>query len=227
MMVYNVFIMLDVEILKKTILFNNFTSSELLTALKNLNYKIKKIPKNTYVYTEGHIINKLGIVLNGSVNIEHVDILGNKTIITRIDKADFFAEAFALVDKVPLNINVLTNEASEIMFLNIKNLYRNNINGKWKQKLILNLLNISIAKNIKLAKKNLYISSKSIRSRVITYLKDVSVLNKSSIFDIPYNRQQLADFLCVDRSALSYELSKMKKEHIIDYHKNTFKILIY
>lgn len=173
----------------------------------------KQYKKNDIIY---HMLDipKIGIVLTGSVNIETIDYLGNTSILSHIQKGEIFAESYAL-SKTPMSVNVKACEDCIIQFLDSQALDH-------CPKLQQTLLLVSTQKNIRLSQRIFITSNKSIRARVLAYLSYVSIQKNSLSFQIPFNRQQMADYLNVERSALSKELSKMKKEGLLDYNKNTF-----
>ena len=120
-------------------------------------------------------------------------------------------------------VDVIAMEEAEILFLNVPELFRLSAAGKGEYShLIHNMTIISARKNLLLSRRILHTSSKKIRDRLLSYLSYQAGLQKSRYIDIPLNRQQLADYLSLDRSALSKELGKMKKEGLLDYHKNSF-----
>ncbi|MCR5607032.1 MAG: helix-turn-helix domain-containing protein, partial [Treponema sp.] len=118
----------------------------------------------------------------------------------------------------PLMVDVVAVEESTVLFINMKKL----ISSKYKSHIVMNLLKVSAKKNLNLSRRIFHTSSKNIRGRILSYLSYQSLINNSKEFEIPFNRQQLADYLNVDRSALSAELSKMQKDGFLDFHKNHF-----
>ena len=151
------------------------------------------------------------------------DLWGNKNIISLAHTGEVFAEAYACVPGEPMMVDVIAMEEAEILFLNVPELFRLSASGKGEYShLIHNMAIISARKNLLLSRRILHTSSKKIRDRLLSYLSYQAGLQKSRYIDIPLNRQQLADYLSLDRSALSKELGKMKKEGLLDYHKNSF-----
>lgn len=179
--------------------------------------RIKKYKKNETIFSMQDIPQEIGIVLEGSVNIETIDYLGNVSILSHIEANQIFAESYAL-SKTPMVVYVVACEESTIQFLHIDALQH-------CQTLQNNLLRICANKNILLSQRAFLTSSKSIRDRILAYLSFESKKAKSLSFKIPFDRQQMANYLNVDRSALSKELSKMKHEHLLEYHKNNFTLI--
>lgn len=217
---------MNVNELKEIKLFANFSNLEIKEAINSLKIINKTYLKGEVIFHQGDIINTIGIVLEGSVNIENIDIWGNKNILSHIEKYQIFAETYALLKKEPLMVEAVSNETSNILLLNIESInYLNNISDSWKIKLLSNLLEISIQKNLNLSIRSFHTSSKSIRSRVMAYLNTMAIKTNKKEFNIPFNREQLANYLNVERTALSKELSKMQKDNIIKVKKNHFIIV--
>ena len=123
-------------------------------------------------------------------------------------------------------VDAVANEQCAIMFLRIGGLFGSGFEGQpWSNKLVRNLLMISANKNLILSGRSFHISPKTARGRIMAYLNSVSLKKHSKVFDIPFDRQQMADYLNLERTALSKELSRMKREKIIDFKKNHFEIL--
>lgn len=216
---------MNMEILKATVLFENMEDREIESSFLRLNAQERDYKRGDSIFFAGKITQSMGLVLDGSVTIESNDIWGNRTLIDYIGKGGFFAETYALLEKEPMLVNVTANEDCRVLFLRVGNL--KNIDQKtnpWKDQMLTNLLNISVNRNLDLTYRTFHTSPKTIRGRLVSYLNAQSLKKGSMEFEIPFDRQQLADYLNVDRSALSKELGKMKKEGIIDFRKNHFKI---
>ena len=214
------------NILKENIIFNGMTPDEIDQALNELCAVEKAYKKNSLILRAGDITDSLGLVISGSVTIESNDMWGNKTILSNVGEGGFFAETYALLENEPLLVDVRANENCRILFFKVGSLkkLKSNMN-LWSFKLISNLLMISANKNLHLSGRSFHISPKTIRGRVMAYLNSVSLKKGSNEFDIPFDRQQLADYLNLDRSALSKELGKMKKDGLIRVRKNHFELL--
>lgn len=216
----------DNYMLKENILFNGMTTDEINQALSELCAIEKAYEKNSLILRAGDITDSLGLVLSGSVTIESNDMWGNRTILSNVGEGGFFAETYALLENEPLLVDVRANENCRILFFKVGSLkkLKSNMN-LWCFKLISNLLMISANKNLHLSGRSFHTSPKTIRGRVMVYLSSVSLKKGSKEFDIPFDRQQLADYLNLERSALSKELGKMKKDGLIEVRKNHFKLL--
>lgn len=217
---------MDTSFLAKTNLFRGASVEEIDSMLTCLQAVQKSYVKNDVIYHAGSIVSSLGIVLSGSVFIENDDFWGNKSVLDMIAPGEVFAEAYASVPGEPLMFHVVACEPTEILFLNVHKLLQVCPNScAHHNKLIQNLLSISAQKNLSLSRRSLHTAPKSIRGRLLSYLSFQAIRHGSRDFFIPFNRQQLADYLNVDRSALSNELSKMQKEGLLKVEKNHFHLL--
>lgn len=211
--------------LTKILLFQGTDETEVKDMLTCLGSYTKKYEKGETIYQVGEVVQSLGLVLSGSVTIENDDVWGNKSILGHAGSGQIFAETYACIPGESLMVNVTAAEKTEILFLNTSRLLETCPNScAYHSRLIKNLLQITSQKNLELSRRILYTSSKSIRGRLLSYFSHQSMQNGSRQFTIPFNRQQLADYLGVDRSALSNELSKMKADNLLDYHKNNFTL---
>lgn len=213
------------EVLKKSKLFHNMSENDIEKMLLCLNSSVKSYKKGSYIYNSGDKMRGLNLVLKGSVHIIKEDYWGNISILTEIAQGELFGETYACLDNVCLQVSVCAAEDCTIMELDIKSIISTcNNNCSFHLKLIENLLFVMADKNFMLTNKMEAVSQRSIRNKVMTYLSQQSDKQKSSSFNIPFNRQQLADYLAVDRSALSKELSKLRDEGLIDFNKSRFKL---
>lgn len=181
--------------------------------------------KESTVFRAGDRTTELGILLSGELYIENTDLWGNRIILHHISVGEAFAETYAL-SRIPMMADVITSRDSLILFLDLEKLLdRKNSSRSWHMKFLQNLLQLSAAKNIAWSGRMLCISSRHIRTRIMTYLSAEAVRLGSREVVIPFNRQQMADYLNVDRSALSRELGKMQEEGILSFRKNKFLLL--
>ncbi len=210
-------------LLSKSPLFFDIDVASIEPMLKCCGVYTKSFNKGETIYNIGDVTEYFGIVLVGSVNIENDDVWGNKSILSHVDAGQIFAETYACITGQPLMVNVVATEKTDIMFFNATRILKTCASScEHHNKLIRNLLQISSQKNLNLSKRIMHTSSKSIRGRLLSYLSEQSMNCGSKSFEIPFNRQQLADYLNVDRSAMSNELSKMRNEGILTYNKNSF-----
>ena len=218
---------MDIEFLKNSMIFRGMSDEDVANSLRFLEANEQNFRKGATILHAGDITDKLGLVLQGSVTIESDDVWGNRTILSNADSGEIFAETYALLDGEPMLVNVVANEDCRILFLRIGSLKRlqNNME-QWTIRLVTNLLIITTHKNLVLSSRSFHTAPKTVRGRVMAYLNSVSTQKHAREFNIPFDRQQLADYLNLDRTALSKELGKMKKDGLIDYYKNAFKIIV-
>ena len=213
---------MDISVLHNSILFKGFDDTEISVLLKTLNAVEKKYKKGNMIFSSGEITDKMCFVTAGSVTIESNDMWGNRTILNLVSKGQFFAESYALLPDVPMLVDVCAAEDCSIVFLNMKSLA--NLSDTVRVRLLTNLLTITTRKNLHLSSRSFHTAPRQVRGRIMAYLNTVSVQKHSREFDIPFDRQQLADYLNVERSVLSNELSKMQRDGLISCHKNHFEI---
>ncbi len=181
--------------------------------------------KHTCVLSVGQKVQELGIVLAGSVLIESNDLWGNRSIIGKAARGQVFAESYA-VSGTPLMVDVFAAQDAEILFLNGRMILGETYSGyPWYGKILKNLLTAATSKNLSLSSRIFCTTAKTVRGRLAVYFSEQMTQNGSREFEIPFNRQQMADFLNLDRSALSKELGKMREEGLILFHKNHFVLL--
>lgn len=218
-------------IFSKCWLFAGINENEIDEILFCLGAREKAYEKGSYIYRIGEEVKSLGLVKTGSVNIIKDDVWGNARILDHVRAGQIFAETYACLADEPMTINVQAAEQSQILFLDIGRLFE--VGDKrgcppscpYHVRLTKNLLKVLASKNLNLTRKIDLLTPKSIRERVMIYLSGQAVRQGKNEFDIPFDRQQMADYLSVERSALSNELSKLKKEGLIEFKKNHFCVL--
>ena len=214
------------DFLQKTLLFRGMDPQETADALRLLSARECSYPKGAVLLHAGTACAPLGLVLTGSVTIESNDLWGTRTILSHVSAGQCFAETYALLPDEPLLVDVTANESCRVLFLDMGQLRFFTVsNASWAIHLMSNLLLVSVRKNLHLSGRSFHISQKSIRGRVMSYLNSVSLQKGSRQFDIPFDRQQLSDYLNLERTALSKELGRMQKEGFIRFRKNHFTLL--
>ena len=216
---------MNIEMLGKTVLFKTMTEEEILLCLKELRSQEKKYKKGTVIMHAGSLAERVGLVLSGSVTIESNDVCGNCTILSHVGSGQFFAETYALLPDEVMLVDVRANEDCNILFVTVGGLFKSRISSTWKDKLTRNLLMISAHKNLTLSGRSFHTAPKSARGRILSYLNTVSLQKHTNEFDIPFDRQQLADYLNLERTNMSKELGRMKRDGIIECRKNHFRLL--
>ena len=214
------------ETLTKVKLFEGIEESELQSLLSCLDAKTMHYEKGQTVFLSGDSTRQFGIVLSGQVQVVHDDYYGNRSILSNIETGNLFAESFAFSGLKALPVSVITTTESELMFIDCQKLaVPCGRSCGFHGRLIQNMLGIVSLKNIKLTQKIEFTSKRTTREKLLAYLSAIATESKSSQFCIPFNRQELADYLSVERSAMSAELSKLRDDGVIKFNKNQFELL--
>lgn len=192
---------------------------------RHLEFRTARYRKGDIIFSEGSIVTNIGLVLSGSVQIEHTDLWGNKSILGMVEAGEVFAEAYACIPNESMMVDAVAIEDCEILFISVSKIFETGQVSESRSRVIRNLVTISARKNLQLSKRSLHTSPKTIRGRLLSYFSEQVSVQGSSRLVIPFDRQQLADYLNVDRSALSAQLSKMRDEGLIRYRKNEFELL--
>lgn len=212
-------------ILANTALFRGTTPQEAAAMLNCLGAEERTYAKGERVCRCGDSVTELGMVLAGSVLIQTDDLWGSTTVLGRAGPGQIFAEAYACLPGEPLMVDVVAAEGARILFLRVERVLRVCSHScAHHSKLIRNLLALSAQKNLSLSRKIFHTAPKTIRGRLLSYLSYQARRSGSRSFTIPFNRQQLADYLNVERSALSNELGKMRREGLLAVDKNRFTL---
>ena len=216
---------MDYQFLSRTALFQGSEPEQVKEMMKCFYARERHYRKGEIVLYMGDLVKDLGLVLSGGVTIERDDLLGNRSIFGHAGPGQIFAETYACVPGEPLMVSVLAAGPADVLFLNIGRVLKTcSETCAHHSKLIRNLLTVSAGKNLNLSRRIFHTSSKSIRGRLLSYLSYQAVRCGKKEFEIPFNRQQLADYLSVDRSALSNELGKMQREGLIVFSRNHFEL---
>ena len=184
----------------------------------------KRFARRQTIFHAGETVHEIGMVLSGSVHIESVDLWGNKSILSQAAPGQAFAETYAFCGE-PLMVDAVAAEDCEVLFLDVSALSCPHAEHRWQEQLLRNLLHVSMHKNLTLSRRIFCTTPKTVRGRLLTYLSGQAVRAGKTEFTVPFNRQQLADYLNLDRSALSKEMGKMREEGLIDFDKSRFVLL--
>jgi len=214
------------KILKAVTLFENLKEEELESVLSCLSSKISKYGKNQIILQHGDCISDIGIVLTGQTQIVKEDYYGNRNLIANLSEGMLFGETFVCADIKTLPVSVISTTESVILWID----YHRIISPctqvcSFHSTLIYNMLRIVSMKNLLLSQKIEFTSKRTTRDKLLAYLSSEAQKSESNHFIIPFNRQELSDYLNVDRSAMSAELSKLRVEGVITYTKNHFTLL--
>lgn len=211
--------------LSDTQLFRGIKEHEIESLLQCLAAEKKSYRKGAVILAEGTCTENIGFVLSGMAIISCDDLWGNTSILGNVSPGSVFAEVYACIPGEPLQITVSAAEDTTVLFMNVGRVLSACTNAcPFHTQLVRNLLTVCAHKSLQLSRRILHTSSKSIRGRLTSYFSECARRSGSSSFDIPFNRQQLADYLGVDRSAMCSQLSKMQKDGIIEYQRNHFSL---
>lgn len=207
-------------------LFEGIRQEERETMLGCIGYHIGSFQKGEFVAFEAENIKHIGIVLSGAVDMIKEDLWGNKTMLLRIRRNEMFGETFACGEDNLSVVTFMVSEAAKILFIPFNRVMHSCTRACiFHQQLIENMVHIIANKNRDLMRKVEVISKRTIREKLLAYLSVQAQAEGSRYFEIPLGRVELAEYLCVDRSALTRELIKMKNDGLIDYDKNCFRML--
>ena len=205
-------------------LFWGFSEGDWQEAQNALPPRPRKFSKGAVVFRRGSQVASLGLVASGAVHIESVDPWGNRSLLSRVGPGQVFAETYALTGR-PLLVDAVAAQDSQVLLLPLKSLLPPPGGGRpWQEKVEKNLLRLFAEKNLALSNRIFFTAPKTLRGRVAAYLSAQRLEQGADTFQIPFNRQQLADYLGVDRSALSKELGRMRTQGLLDFHKNRFTL---
>lgn len=211
------------SILQSSKLFSDISENELTAMMSCLDMKIKDFPKEALILRNGETVESVGLILSGSILIVQDDIWGNRNILSKAGPGKTFATAFACAPGSKLNVDVIAETPVTIMFLNINRILNVCPSAcAHHNQIIRNILGELAEKNLHFSEKLQHMGERSTRSKIMSYLSAEAQRFGTYEFDIPFSRQQLADYLGVERSGLSLELGKMRDDGLLDFHKNHF-----
>ncbi len=212
-------------ILRECALFQNIEDENLLPMMGCLGATVHTYKKHEHIFSEGDAATKLGIVLSGEVQVVGNDYEGNRSLVANMEKAELFAENFACAEVDALPVDVVASEDSRVILMDVHRVTRSCGNAcAFHSQIIFNLMKIVAQKNLVYHRKIEITSKRSTREKLMTYLSYEARKHGKASFSIPYDRQELADYLEVERSGLSAEISKMRKEGILEAEKNRFTL---
>ena len=211
------------EQLAATPLFNGSKPEEIEAMLECLAAHERHYDEGARIHWMGDVINTVGLVLEGSVRIESVDVWGNVSVLGVKGAGEVFGEAYAAVPGEPLMVDVVAAEDAAVLFLNLGKVLATCSHAcPHHSRTSANIIAIIARQSLALSRRILHVAPKTIRGKVLAYLSDIAERTGKREFDIPFDRQQLADYLGVDRSALSAELSRMQKAGLIETRRSHF-----
>lgn len=212
-----------IDILKETKLFAGVGEEDISAMLACLGAKLSVYRKGETVLRQGEILDDIPVLVKGKLLIQKDDYWGNRSILGNIDAGEMFGEAYAAPGSGPLLNDVVAVEDSAVLFFDVNRIMTTCSSAcRFHTLVVQNLIFALSEKNRKLVQKLGHMSMRTTREKLISYLSEEAKKHNSSRFEIPFNRQQLADFLSVDRSAMSNELCKMRDEGILVFERNHF-----
>lgn len=207
-------------------LFEGIPWEELPGLLHCIGSRTLHLKRGQYVFREGDAAVYIGIVLQGTLRLVREDYYGNRCILSEIGPGQIFGESYAFSAVPKLPVSVVAEENSAVMLLDSRKIAACCVKAcEVHNQLIYNLLQLVATKNLVLHQKIRVTSRRSTREKLMEYLMGQAKERKSPVFTIPYDRQELADYLEVERSGLSAEISKLRREGILDCRKSTFRLL--
>ena len=214
-------------VIRSSQLFSGTSEEELTAMLSCLKAEKKDFPKEAFVLRAGDAADSIGLVLSGNILVIQEDIWGNRNILSKAGAGQTFAAAYACAPGSVLNVSVMTETPVTAMFLNVRRILTVCPSAcSHHSRIIRNLLGEMAEKNLRLSEKLTHMGQRSTRAKLMSYLSSEAQRLGKYEFDIPFSRQQLADYLAVERSGLSLELGKMRSEGLLDFHKSHFVLKV-
>lgn len=215
----------NIKILKQSPLFQGVEETDLEAMLSCLGATERKYSKNDVILLAGTRVTSVGILAEGNAQITRDDAEGNRAILSELEKADLFAEAYVAAGSEEIPITVVATTDCRIVWVPFSKIVGTCSNAcGFHKTLVQNMMKVIAVKNIWMNEKMRILSCKTTKEKLMTYLSDYSERTGKNKFKIPFSRNELADFLSVDRSAMSRELSRLRDEGYLDYHKNEFEL---
>ena len=215
------------SVIRSSQLFSGVSEEEVIAMLSCLKAERKDFPKDAFLLRAGDTAESIGLVLSGSVLIVQEDIWGNRHILSKAGSGQTFAAAFACAPGAVLNVSVVAQTPVTVMFLNVRRILSVCTSAcSHHSRIIRNLLGELADKNLMLSEKVSHMGQRTTRAKVMSYLSAQVQKSGAYEFDIPFSRQQLADYLAVERSGLSVELCKMRDEGLLEFHKSHFVLKV-
>lgn len=212
--------------LKATKIFKDASEQDCQAMMFCFKTRFKIFKKNEYIVEQGKPIQDVVLMVKGSANVESLDPLGNVSILMQVRKGDVFGLESAFAGDLTYKDSLIANEKCLVLFLDRFRLTRQCDNRcKRHDQVIKNLMQVVAETNKELMDKLIHMSQKSTREKLLSYFTKMSERAQSSYFEIPFNVTELANYLSVDRSAMSNELSKMRRDGIIDYDKKQYRLI--
>lgn len=216
----------NLPLLQKSPLFAAMTAEQIDAVLHCVGAVVREFGSGEYILRAGTATRVMGLLLSGSALAVQEDLWGERNIMGKISPPGTFAEPFAATPGAVLNVSIVSNTRTNVMFLDISRLLTVCSETCPQHALLIrNLVSVLARKNLQLNEKITHMSKRRTREKLLSYLSSQALREGSVEFDIPFDRQQLADFLCVERSAMSAELSKLQKEGLLETDRSHFRLI--
>lgn len=214
-----------IPVMKRAPIFGGIDEEEIESVLGCLKARICSYEKGEYALRAGDPMDEVGLVVAGSVLVVQEDFWGNRNLRAKISPGQTFGEAFACVPGMVADVSVTAGENSKIMWIGVRRILDTCPSAcAHHSRMVRNLLSDLALKNIKNSEKLTHVCKRTTRTKLLSYLSSESQRQGKTEFDIPFDRQQLADYLSVERSAMSAELSRMQRDGLLEVHKNRFRL---
>lgn len=214
-------------VLRSSPLFSGISAEEASAMLSCLQAEKKDFPKEAFLLHAGDTAESIGLILSGSILVIQEDIWGNRNILSKAGPGQTFAAAYACAPGSVLNVNVFAETPVTALFLNVKRILNVCPSAcTHHSRIIRNLLSDLAEKNLRFSEKLTHMGQRTTRAKLMSYFSAEAQRLGKYEFDIPFSRQQLADYLGVERSGLSLELGKMRGEGLLDFHKSHFVLKV-
>ena len=214
-------------VIRSAPLFSGISEEELTVMLSFLRAEKRVFPKGAFVLRASDTADSIGLVLSGTVLVIQEDIWGNRNILSKAGLGQTFAAAYACAIGSRLNMSVIAETPVTVMFLNVKRILNVCPSAcSHHSRIIRNLLGELAEKNLRFNEKLTHMGQRTTRSKIMSYLSSEAQRLGKYEFDVPFSRQQLADYLGVERSGLSLELGKMRSEGLLDFRKSHFVLKV-
>ena len=211
------------DVIRSSPLFAGVCEEELAAVLACLEAEKREFPKGSFLLRAGDAAESIGLVLSGSVMIVREDVWGNRNLLSKAGVGQTFAAAYACAPGSRLNVSAVAETPVSAIFFNVNRVLNICPSAcSHHSRIIRNLLGELAQKNLRMGETLAYMGQRTTRAKLMSYLSAQAQRVGKNEFDIPFSRQQLADYLAVERSGLSMELGKMKKDGLLDFHKNHF-----
>ena len=200
-------------------LFRGIPKEQLVSLLQELGAAEREYGKNQYIFHAGEATQQMGLILSGGVQIIREDVWGNRDLMAQMGPGELFAEVYACLPGRKMGVSVIAAPAAQVLFLTAERILSSGAEPL-KRRLTL----ILAEKNLRMSEKLTHVTQRSIRGKLLSYLSVQAQMQGGPDFTIPFDRQQLADYLAVDRSALSAVLCKMQDEGLLEFDRRHFRL---